>query len=84
MLYYCLLLEVLATRSACHDASIFTMNVKMFLEIGDLFEAFFAAENGASVGFFTGVRPHMIEQTLDSLEELATARLIAGVVGHSL
>ena len=84
MLYYCLLLEVLATRSACHDASVFSMNVKMFLEIGDLFEAFFAPEDGASVGFLSGVRAHMIEQALDSFEELATPRLIARVVSHCL
>ena len=77
MLDYCLLLEVLATRPTCHNASIFSMNVKMLLEVRDLFEAFFTAEDGASVGFFPGVRPHMIEQALDPFEELAAPRLIA-------
>ena len=84
MLDYCLLLEVLATRTTCHNASIFSMNVKVLLEIRDLFEAFFTAKDGASVGFFPGVRPHMIEQALDPFEELAAPRLIARVVGHSL
>jgi hypothetical protein len=60
------------------------MYIKMFLEIGDLFEAFFAAKDGTGVGFLSGVCPHMIEQALDSLEELPTARLIARVVSHSL
>lgn len=84
MLYYCLLLEVLATRSACHDSSIFSMNIEMFLKIRDLFEAFFTPEDWASVGFFTSVSPHMIEQALDAFEELATPRLIARVVRHGL
>ena len=84
MLDYCLLLEVLATRSTCHNASIFSMDVEMFLEIRDLFEAFFAAKNRASVRFFSGVCSHMIEQSLDSFEELATPRLVAWVVSHRL
>lgn len=84
MLYYCLLLEVLATRPACHDSSIFSMNIEMFLEIRDLFKAFFTPEDGASVWFFTSVSPHMIEQALDSLEKLAASWLIARVVGHGL
>jgi hypothetical protein len=84
MLYYCLLLEVLATRPACHDGSIISMNIEMFLEIRDLFEAFFTPEDGASIRFFTSVSPHMIEQALDAFEELATPRLIARVVGHGL
>lgn len=84
MLYYCLLLEVLATRPARHYTTIFSVYIKMFLEIRDLFEAFFAPENWASVGFLSGVCAHMIEQALDSFEELATPRLIAGVVSHCL
>ena len=84
VLYYCLLLEVLATRPASHYTTIFSVYIKMFLEIRDLFEAFFAPENWASVGFLSGVCAHMIKQALDSFEELATPRLIARVVSHCL
>ena len=84
VLYYCLLLEVLATSPASHYTTIFSVYVKMFLEIRDLFEAFFAPENWASVGFLSGVCAHMIKQALDSFEELATPRLIARVVSHCL
>ncbi len=84
VLYYCLLLEVLATCPASHNTAIFSVYIKMFLEIRDLFEAFFAPENGATVGFLASVCAHMIKQPLDSFEELATTRLIARVVSHCL
>lgn len=84
MLDYSLLLEVLATRSTCHNTSIFSMNIEMLLEIRDLFEAFFAAEDRACVRFFTSVRPHMIEQALNSFEEFPAARLVAWVVSYGL
>jgi hypothetical protein len=58
------------------------MDVEMLLQVGDLFEAFLAAKNGADVRLLSGVSPHMIEQTLYSLEEFPTARLIAGIVSH--
>ena len=77
-----LLLKVLSALATCHNVAIFSMDVEVFLQVGDLFEAFLAAENGANVRLLPGVSPHMVEQTLYSLEEFATARLIAGIVSH--
>jgi hypothetical protein len=57
------------------------MNVKMLLEIRDLFEAFFTAEDGASVGFFSGVRSQVVEEALRLLEELSALSVVARVHG---
>ena len=77
------LLKVLFALSTYHNVAIFSMDVKMFLQIGDLLEAFLAAKNRANVRFLTGVSSHVIKQALDSFEELTASRLITRVVSHS-
>ena len=79
-----LLLKVLSALTTSHNVAVFSMYIKMFLQIRDLFEAFLAGKDWANVGFLPCVRAHVIEQTLYSFEELPTARLVARVVGHCL
>ncbi len=79
-----LLLEVLFALTTSHNVPLFSMYIKMFLQIRYLLEALLAGENWAHVGFLTCVRAHVIEQTLYSFEELAATRLVARVVGHCL
>jgi len=64
--------------------AILSVRVKVLLKVRHLFEAFWAVEDRAQVGFLSCVSPHVVKQAFNALKEFSTISFIAWVVGYCL
>ena len=76
--------KLFETFPAFDNEAILSVRVKVLLKVRHLLEALRAAEDGAHVRFLSSVRPHVIKQALNALEEFPAMLLITRVVGHCL